>query len=98
MALGMSVRRAQEEIDVDEFRNWLAYERIEPFGPRRQELMLAQLCSLTFNINRGKGVPASKVEDWMPEFRAVRKQSQQEIKHRLDLFFSVYEQHQEARK
>ena len=65
-ALGMSVRRAQEEISSAEFGEWIAYYSIEPFGDRMDDLRAGILASVTANANRGKDVPAFAPLDFIP--------------------------------
>lgn len=60
----MSVRRAQREINTPEFIEWMAYDRISPFGEERADWRLAQLTAIVANILRGRGKRA-KVSDFI---------------------------------
>lgn len=70
--LGMSVKRCQQEIDSDEFANWLAWYRIDPFGEQRSDLRAGIIASATLAPYRKPGSKAAKPEDFMP-FRPERK-------------------------
>ena len=51
---------------------WMAYARLEPFGPERMEMMIAQFMALFYNANRDtkKGEPA-KAEQFMLSFEGL---------------------------
>lgn len=58
---------------------WIAYAEVEPFGDRLDWLRTGVLASLWANMNRKKGTPAFKPEDFMPdspEKRIVKKRKQ----------------------
>ncbi len=48
-----------------ELAEWMAYERVEPFGHTRDNYHMATLASLTYNINRGKDAKAAAPQDFM---------------------------------
>lgn len=64
--LGMSVRRAQAEIDSAEFGEWVAFYSIEPFGDRTADFRAGVLASTVANVNRGKDTPAFRPLDFIP--------------------------------
>lgn len=64
----MSVREAQARISSNEFSEWIAYSRIEPFGEERADLRSAINTTVLANANRSKGRRAFKVKDFMPRF------------------------------
>lgn len=66
----MSVRQAQQEISSREFTEWIAYNRIEPFGEKRADIRSAIVASVIANVNRDKKKKPSpfKTDDFMPEF------------------------------
>ena len=49
-----------------EYAGWIAFDRIEPIGPHRQDLRIAQLCSLFANAHlpRAKRTTASDFMPW----------------------------------
>ena len=63
-----------------EFNDWCAYMQLEPFGPIADWFRFAQLMVATVNPNRGKGTPAFKARDFMPEglFEQKRPQTLEE--------------------
>ena len=52
LALGMSVKRAQQEIDSHEFGYWLAYYGLEPWGEKVADLRHGIAVATLANINR----------------------------------------------
>lgn len=51
----------------DEFGEWIAYSRIDPFGNERLDLHAAMILSMLYNINRGTQ-KAKDPSDFMPDF------------------------------
>ncbi len=78
MALGMSVAEAQQRISSREFAEWVAYDRISPFGPERDDLRMGILASLIANVNRDakKHPKPYKPADFIPEFAKGEKPPQ----------------------
>lgn len=58
---------------TEDFRGWMAYYNIEPFGERRADLRAGIVAAAVRNGLRGKGTRAFRATDFMPEFgrRAV---------------------------
>lgn len=50
---GCPVAEAQRRIDSREFAEWLAFWRIDPWGPQRADLRIATLAALVANAFRG---------------------------------------------
>lgn len=48
----MSVKRAQAEIDSEEFAHWLAFFRLEPWGSEIEDLRAGSVVSMLANVNR----------------------------------------------
>ena len=82
LRLGMSVREAQEKIGEDEFNHWLAFNRIQPIGDDRMDVLFAMLSSLTANINRQKGQRSYNFNDFLPQWRPKR-QSEEDLANLL---------------
>lgn len=55
-------------MDSQELTDWAAYERLEPFGDRTTQMMIAQLTALVGSIVQEKGRPPIKVESLMPKY------------------------------
>ena len=68
IGLGCSVREAQQKISPDEFMDWIAYDRIQPIGPERADLLTGIQCATLANINRGRKQRAYRPKDFMPEY------------------------------
>lgn len=77
--LGMSVRRAQREIDSREFSEWLAYRRIR-HDP--EDIRTARLCCV---VARLAGNKRAKIDDFLPRLKPLM-QSGAEIKARFQAF------------
>ncbi|KKL54307.1 hypothetical protein LCGC14_2266740 [marine sediment metagenome] len=54
-------------MDAQEFAEWVAYSRLDPFGNERGDLHAAMNLSMLYNINRGKSATKSPA-DFMPDF------------------------------
>jgi hypothetical protein len=54
-------------MDSRELSEWMAYERIEPFGEMRADLRAGIVASVVANANRTRG-DAFKPADFMPNF------------------------------
>jgi len=79
LALGISVRRAQAEIDSAEFSEWMAYYRFDPFGGERGDLQAARVSLTVAGAFRGKG-RRPKLSDFMLDFDSgMRRQTDEEI-------------------
>lgn len=56
--LGMSVRRAQQEISSAEFAEWAAFYADEPFGDRVADVRAGTIAAVLANIHKNKNTPA----------------------------------------
>ena len=77
LALGMSVKQAQQEIDSHEFGYWLAYYGLEPWGERVADMRHGIAVATLANINRNTDArpDAYMPEDFMPWLERNRKTS-----------------------
>lgn len=83
----MSVARCQQEVSAEEFVYWLAYDRLEPIGPERNDFYLAQVCACVMNTTRKKN--SDKVwssKDFMMQWQGSQ-QSVAEMQNRLRMSF-----------
>lgn len=62
----MSVSRCQEEVNSREFLEWLAYQRIEPFGALQEDYRAGVLASLLYNPWRKEGAAGKGPQDFFP--------------------------------
>ena len=66
MALGKTVGQIKREMSSLEVAGWMAYDRISPIGPERDDINQAIQSSLIANANRGKKTQPFKPADFMP--------------------------------
>lgn len=71
----MTVRQLLASMSSPELAEWMAYERVEPFGQWRADYRQAITSMLIANANRGKKDKAYEVGDFMvmPEDRPKKK-------------------------
>lgn len=68
MALGMTVAELHQRVDAREFAEWMAFDRIEPFGDRRADLRSATVAATIANCHRGRSSSRIYPRDFMPDF------------------------------
>lgn len=68
--MGKSVDQTKEEVDSEEFANWLIFLNKEPMGFDLLAVMIAQLCVLTAEANRDrkKRTRPYTIADFLPDF------------------------------
>lgn len=64
LAWGCTVREAQDRCDSNEFTEWLAFWKLNPFGPDIDDQRAAWLPTMFFNANRRKDANAAKFSDF----------------------------------
>lgn len=57
-----------EQIPARLLTEWMAYDRVEPFGEWRADLRVAMLAALYANAHRGKDAAPLGIDDFMPSF------------------------------
>jgi hypothetical protein len=72
LALGMTVAEVQEKVSGEELKWWMAYNRISPIGPERQDYNAALIASTVFNSQRTKGKPI-EIEDMALKWGVKKK-------------------------
>jgi len=74
-----------------EFKEWLAYMRINPFGEERADLRAGIVASTIANVNRGKGQRAFNPSDFMPDFdRTPKRQTLAQQKAVFKMFAQAH--------
>ncbi len=63
----MTVGDLLKRVTSRELSEWMAYETLEPFGPRRADHRAGVIASLIYNSNRGKGAKPLGADDFFPE-------------------------------
>lgn len=58
-------------LTAKQLRELLAFSELEPFGERRADYRSAQIVQILYNINRGKGVEAIKLEECLLQFEGT---------------------------
>lgn len=64
----MTVRRLLGELDSRELTEWMAYERVEPFGVVRDNLHAGVVAATVANANRSKSAKPFQPTDFLLEF------------------------------
>ena len=64
----MTVGELGRRMTSRELTEWMAYERLEPFGERVLQMQLAQLTATVLTVANGKKGHPVKAEDLMPRF------------------------------
>lgn len=75
-----------------EFTEWLAYSRLEPFGPEADDQRIAQLMALIANVNRD---PKRRKTPWTPEDFLPRRGprpagTQDDLRPRIDAAMAAF--------
>jgi hypothetical protein len=83
--LGKTVDELLGSLDAVDIAEWMAFDRIEPFGEERADLRMAIVACTIANANRGKGQKAFKVDDFMPKFEPRKKQTVTQMGRMLGL-------------
>lgn len=69
-----SVRECQERVSSLEFTEWMAFERLSPLDPERQDLRFAVLMFHIYNlIASDKGGKRLTIMDFMLKFEDTKK-------------------------
>ena len=66
LALGLTVGQLKRDMTSRELSAWLAYDRISPIGPERDDINQAIQSALIANAHRKKGARSFKPGDFMP--------------------------------
>lgn len=66
LALGMTIGQLKREMSSVELASWIAYDRISPIGPERDDINQAIQTALIANAHRTKGARQFKPQDFMP--------------------------------
>jgi hypothetical protein len=76
LALGCTVDELLGRVTSRELTEWMAYERLEPFGEWRADLRAALVAMVMANAWRGKDQKAFTIEDFMLKFDGEPKRDQ----------------------
>ena len=80
VTFGILPSELDRRLTSSDFVRLAAYYRLNPWGPWRDDLRVAQLSALTYNINRGKNQDAMSAVDFIydPIAAAEREQKRDE--------------------
>jgi hypothetical protein len=70
--MGKTVRQLLAEIDSEELTEWIAFERLEPFGSLMDDFRAGQICATVANYAgkvRNEEAAAAQPGDFMPTLR-----------------------------
>lgn len=84
-----------EGMSGETFLRWLAFDQLEPFGPRRDDLRMAIQTKWTLQALGAKG--RLTIEQFMPRFRVSQKQSVSQIEATLQQWTSAINRHFDER-
>lgn len=76
----MSVAQAQQQISAREFAEWMAFNRIEPFGAERMDIGFAIVASTVANSLKGKKGSPFKLTEFLPMFTSKPAMSERALK------------------
>jgi len=66
----MTRAELMRRISVSEFFEWMALERVEPFGDRRGDFQAAIVASTTANMFQPPGAKQLSIEEFLLKFRS----------------------------
>ena len=69
----MSVKKAMQEIDDQEFGYWLAYYKLNPFDKKRDDINFGTLKYLLACINTPSNKARPKLDDFILDFEKEEK-------------------------
>ena len=92
----MTVKEAQQRIDVDEFAHWLAFYSVSPFGDVRADWRLGNLAAMVGNMFAKKGAPRFKTTDFIYGYK--EKKTPQQMGMIFGQFARAWNRHVDAKK
>lgn len=82
----MTVKVIRREMSSLELSAWVAYDRLSPIGPERQDINQAIGTAVLANVHRGKGSKQYKPQDFLPFFKDANKATTaEEMKRRFQM-------------
>lgn len=72
-----------------EFSEWMAYYRLEPWGPERIELAIGILSSLTANVHRDPKAKAYEPQDFIAKWGQAEER--QTVEQHVQLVHMLHE-------
>lgn len=99
LALGMSVAECQERVSPEEFWEWIAFYRYNPWGEERADLRSGNIAALMANIHRRPGSRAFRASDFIffGHGKSERQQSAKDMKATFAAFAKLHNRKHERR-
>lgn len=76
--MGRTVRELLNDLDADEFHEWMAFYAIDPWDEQRADLRAGVIASVIANVNSKRA--KFKPSDFMPRYEPKRRRSGSELK------------------
>lgn len=80
MRLGKTVRQLLRETDAVELAEWKIWNHYHPIDDAREDARSAMICRTMANINRGRGQPPYRLDQFMPKYGERSKKDQTPLK------------------
>lgn len=81
---------AQARISSQEFVEWQAYARLDPFGSERGDVQAAVVAQTVANANRGPKTPAYKLEDFVLKFDQPDALSPEDLRAKVKAIHAMF--------
>jgi len=81
--LGMSVVRAQREINSREFGEWMAYDEISPGDPERADLRAALISWTMATVMKAKKGKPLQIKNFLLKFNQPARRTIEEVRAKL---------------
>lgn len=84
--MGCTVKELLNRVNSEELSEWMAFNKIEPFGYERDDMRFAILTCVIANCNRSSKQRPFKISDFMLKFDRLdkpREQTDEEIEATL---------------
>jgi hypothetical protein len=86
VTFGILPSELEQRLTATDFQRLSAYYRLNPWGPWRDDLRVAQLTAMTFNINRGKNQQAMTAQEFIYDPIATMERQKRHDESMLTLF------------
>ena len=76
----------EARLTATDYRRLTEYYQVNPWGPWRDDLRVAQLTAMTFNINRGKSQDAMTAQEFIYDPIASKERERKRDEATLQMF------------
>lgn len=91
------MRECQERIGWQEFKEWIAFYGLEPFGESRADLRSGIIAATFANANRAKGQRPFTAKDFMPRFGPHEEEKPEILRRKFEMFAKLHNAHLQKR-